>query len=393
MEMSSKRRCLYLAIVLATMLLIGLVYNRLSGSRRNDSFTRKVMDQHSYIRHSETSTQLHYDHRHSSSSRTKILYAATDLWQGQLWQDVLDSSDCPFTCRVVNSTDFHGVEEADVVIFALDYIHDRYPSMNQQARQQQYWFVMSYESSAYSFNHFPANMDGKFNGVMAYRRRSAVYYPWGKTIPLQHHATLGAEINFAENKTKGAFAYISNCDSMDYNRMDVVKKLSKYIDIDIFGKCGNKNPPCENLKKGGNPECEAQMHKPYRFFIAFENSLCKDYITEKFWDRLQSKSLFIPVAMGGLTLEDYTAVAPLDSFLHLYNFTSVDALGIYLNKLVHDNSKYNGYHRWRNHYEIDTKRNMGACDLCKIANRKPKIAVRTDLTTWWNSDSNCRNYP
>ena len=45
-------------------------------------------------------------------------------------------------------------------------------------------------------------------------------------------------------------------------------------------KCGPAN--------GGesNSECDAMIEENYKFFLAFENSLCTDYVTEKFFRTL-----------------------------------------------------------------------------------------------------------
>ncbi len=78
-----------------------------------------------------------------------------------------------------------------------------------------------------------------------------------------------------------------------------MKELQKYIDVDIFGKCGQ-------LKCSKDKKCYEMIAKNYKFYLAFENSvsfliilllsifsflyylvfpqqLCKDYVTEKFY--------------------------------------------------------------------------------------------------------------
>ena len=60
------------------------------------------------------------------------------------------------------------------------------------------------------------------------------------------------------------------------------------------------------------------VSKKYKFYLAFENSNCVDYITEKFWDSLKHKLL--PIVMGA-RVEDYEAVAPPNSFLHVDSFS------------------------------------------------------------------------
>ena len=42
--------------------------------------------------------------------------------------------------------------------------------------------------------------------------------------------------------------------------------------------CGNKKCPRNKAK-----QCFQMLNKEYKFYLAFENSNCRDYITEKFF--------------------------------------------------------------------------------------------------------------
>ena len=85
---------------------------------------------------------------------------------------------------------------------------------------------------------------------------------------------------------------VSNCDSDTSNRMEFVKALKAALTnltIDIYGKCSENG---QRLTK----ETEVTLLQEYKFYLAFENSLCKDYITEKFFKALEAN--IIPIARG-----------------------------------------------------------------------------------------------
>lgn len=95
-------------------------------------------------------------------------------------------------------------------------------------------------------------------------------------------------------KKKDATWVVSNCNSK--HRQNLVAKLQKYIDIDIYGECGTlkcdkKSRDCTNLES------------KYRFYFAFENCLCVDYITEKVFKVLTF--FVIPVVFNGADMKRF----------------------------------------------------------------------------------------
>lgn len=57
-----------------------------------------------------------------------------------------------------------------------------------------------------------------------------------------------------------------------------VRELQKYVSVDVYGSCG----PLKCGQTFLDTHCYQQVLAPnYKFYLAFENSLCQDYITEK----------------------------------------------------------------------------------------------------------------
>ena len=78
-----------------------------------------------------------------------------------------------------------------------------------------------------------------------------------------------------ENR-KLVFWLVSHC-STGIKREGYAQKLKQFIDVDIYGKCSGN----ECSKKGN--DCFQNLSMQYMFYLAFENSICDDYATEKFF--------------------------------------------------------------------------------------------------------------
>jgi glycoprotein 3-alpha-L-fucosyltransferase len=71
--------------------------------------------------------------------------------------------------------------------------------------------------------------------------------------------------------------FVSNCGARN-RRLQYAHELQKHIPVDIYGSCGTKKCPRSTANK-----CFDMLDRDYKFYLAFENSNCKDYITEKFF--------------------------------------------------------------------------------------------------------------
>eukprot|EP00957_Ditylum_brightwellii_P103230 7868167-Ditylum_brightwellii.AAC.1 len=50
---------------------------------------------------------------------------------------------------------------------------------------------------------------------------------------------------------------------------------------DIYGKCTGETTGCGRDRKSEDKHCVDEVMKSYKFYLAFENTRCKDYISEK----------------------------------------------------------------------------------------------------------------
>nr|KAG5699904.1 hypothetical protein BaRGS_018203 [Batillaria attramentaria] len=82
---------------------------------------------------------------------------------------------------------------------------------------------------------------------------------------------------------------------------------------------------------------DADLVYPYGFYLAFENNLCKDYVTEKFFKIFKRNTDTIPVVRGGA---DYKKYFPPGTFINTADFKSPKQLAGYLKKLESDPLAY-----------------------------------------------------
>ena len=61
-------------------------------------------------------------------------------------------------------------------------------------------------------------------------------------------------------------------------RLQYAQELGQYIGVDIFGACGTMK-----CSRSQSENCFDLLKTKYKFYLAFENSNCQDYITEKFF--------------------------------------------------------------------------------------------------------------
>ena len=159
---------------------------------------------------------------------------------GLLLSEMLNFETCQYSNCVfrhsLNNTNY--AQQADVLIFGPNYeqITLQVPA---EVRQRQLWFVFSMESPAFSHNRFNKIINS-FNGSMTYSRDSIpAQFPYGFMKQKADNTSEGG-VDYAKHKTKGAYAYVSNCDSHHCNRLEAMRHLLAYVNGDIFGSCTNQ---------------------------------------------------------------------------------------------------------------------------------------------------------
>ena len=167
-----------------------------------------------------------------------------------------------------------------------------------------------------------------------------------------------------------------------------MKELMKYIPVDIIGDCSNDDLKCRRL----SPECNELLNN-YKFYLSFENSLCKDYVSDHAFEMFKNELLVIPIVMGGA---NYSKVAPPRSFIDVNDFVSTKQLADYLIYLDENDFEYWQYFWWREWYELADLRvgtAVAMCQLCEQLHHDRDHSSYDEFGQWWIEGGHCDEYP
>lgn len=289
------------------------------------------------------------------------------------------ASGCPTKCFITN--DRRRLASSDAIVF-----HVRNLDMNDlptRRSESQKWVFWSMEPPPYSvfagFNY----MHDMFNWTMSYRHDSDVYEPYAKLVPRNEtKAPKKDHRALWKSKQKQAVWMVSHCDT-DSKREEFVRELKKHIEVDVYGACGDRVCP-----KSRGSACYDDFEQTYFYILAFENSVCKDYVTEKFFSAL--KYDMVPVVFGGA---NYSQIGPVQSYVDALAFRSPRELAEHLIVLSRNYTAYTSYFEWKERQRVVA----WDADFCELCSRLHSAHFRetssySDMRAWWEHQGRCRTW-
>ncbi|KAK5986812.1 Fucosyl transferase [Trichostrongylus colubriformis] len=288
-------------------------------------------------------------------------------------------NNCPYKCHVINRRELKLFQQnaSAYVIHGRDMIITDLPPTT----QDQLKVLMLMESPHHTGSAIYKIPRNYFNATMTYRRDSRYFYPYGQFVTLAPHdeekkgvvvpqqKILGA----LKKKTRGSLVFVSNCNTPS-KRESLIKELAHHTEITVRGGCeGRLSYGNDTRGFACTRDCDDDaLIATHRFYISFENSLCNDYITEKFYSRISQ--LLVPVVVKRRIYE--AADIPPGSFVALDDFNSIKELGNYLNFLRKNDTEYLRYFEWIKHYRLpSTYKSNALCKLCEDIHRKEAFVV------------------
>lgn len=257
----------------------------------------------------QNETEIKYILLWTTESATPFVY----LGKGQ---SVFKEKNCTWTnCYVTSDRNYLGYyTEFDVIVFngpqlASVKLFNDIPTRRSELQK----YVYANIEAAANYPIPPNTWNGFFNWTWTYKLDSDAIWGYIAVRNATQHV-IGPSINMhwisledmdpitdelkekLKTKNKAAAWFNSNCNTLSLREEYVSKiqeQLLKYdLQIDIYGSCGEYKCPKDNMDK-----CLQIMEKHYFFFLAFENALSEDYVTEKIVNALNHNT--VPIVFGG----------------------------------------------------------------------------------------------
>ena len=218
------------------------------------------------------------------TKKSILVLVYTPFWGEEEWFDI--TGDCSLNGTRKTSCKRDKLEltydkqrflESEFLLFhAMDMPSlDHLKKINKDKPFSQLWIYNTMESPNLTPDTTPLN--GMFDLTNTYRSDSDFWIPYGRYTEIAFANS--PQQDFSVGKDKLVSWIVSNC--RPQLRASFVRELQKHIAVDVYGKCsgefGPYRPACQRLQACIN------INKQYKFYLSIENSLCEDYITEKYW--------------------------------------------------------------------------------------------------------------
>ena len=288
-------------------------------------------------------------------------------WAQQIWWYLPDTSivQCgDLKCHYTHDKSLYDKSDGVLFFFAMRRLRmdgvSWQSSLPSYRRPEQYW--IAHFQGPPSYNNFKNinQMNNIFNLSGSYHHKADVRTPYGYCEQFAGSEKLRA--NNAKRKKGLVSWFVSHCNTQN-GREHFAMELKKYINVRIYGGCkqfGDRNV-CSNKMADRNCDDARQVMNSHKFYLAFENTNCVDYVTEKVYKILETGMSTVPIIMSGVS--NLKTILPPKSYIDVNSFSSAKELAEYLLKLDKNDRLYNEYFKWRSTHRCIL--NFLPCSFCR----------------------------
>ena len=304
------------------------------------------------------------NNQNDNKTRTReflVLWYNTESWIRKRFIEDDPMSRCKYNnCYSTANRSFISESAAVVYCISCPGMPKIPPVLKAMLPVKQTWIFFSLESPINIPKHDKSYKNiqwhNAMNWSMTYRLDSDIHFPYSvlkhRTVPRTRNYTA-----IFQRKTKTAAWIVSHCRTESKREVFVDEMRKHGLDIDVYGACG----------KSLTEDPEQLINRDYKFYLGFENSLCKDYITEKFFKYFNFDT--IVVVRGGA---DYSYLLPNDTFIDTSKFKTIKELVGFLMKVSSSEELYTNYMQNKEKYIADLGRVNPFCVMCEKLNNIDK---------------------
>eukprot|EP00940_MAST-03C_sp_MAST-3C-sp2_P002285 g2285.t1 len=345
-------------------------------------------------------------------------------WSGPSWQGDWIYRSCEYS-SCWNTVDRAELPRSDVVWFNCAYLPNAtdYPTFLKDDPQRPKTVFSCFESPLFvharcvldrRHTHFDWMMTQNFDGdVSAAWQFSDTSFRGGGVKGLLNYGKTRRHLTLPIKRERGAFIswMVSNCKTPS-RREVFVRDLRRHVEVDVFGsepcllddddddvRVSLKDECPNDSRSRPDDACVDKIMQRYHFYLALENSICRDYVTEKFWNALRRS--IVPVVFAGDWYDDLIPKG-YKVFVRASDFPSTQALAEYLRQVRNDEQLYREYFRWREvpvdelpkeFRERIVDAEMPWCSLCRKIHEEALTTtendVPRDVSVWYGPDRLC----
>lgn len=257
------------------------------------------------------------------------------LFYNTPWGQPLDFPRDDIPEEFVLTTDRRFLDDAIAVVFHLPSLRPS-PIISRRLgkRNGQLWVAWSMEcESHYPYMDNPLFMN-RFDLKMTYRLDSDVPCPY---VEYGFKDLLRGAV-----RDKGTGNIVNSFISSRFNksgRFEFLLKLMSVLDVHSYGKLLQNRV----LENDSGRRSKMDTISKYKFTLAFENAVARDYVTEKFYDPLIAGS--VPVYLGAPNIAEF---APGERcFIDTSEWESPESLARYLLEVSRSEEAYQSYFDWK----------------------------------------------
>ncbi|XP_060068150.1 alpha-(1,3)-fucosyltransferase C-like isoform X2 [Ylistrum balloti] len=377
MKWSSSNACRLVSLIALTALYLGVITSYTWICEKHNCFgsfsptfipTFKPVDESSTISYN---ADLNVNNSYSvKDSQIRIHFFNPPPWTGS---DTFKK--CAHKCSISFGRNYKDYSSSKFVIFDGS---NTLPKTPPPKPAGQVWIYHGMEPPFLQANL--QNWNRMINWTFSYRRDAEFTHVYGTMLFKEVKDTVRVRLKSKWEDKSGGNAWFVSHKNVPSKRAKFAKALSNTTNVDIFSRTGPKKCPTDTIK-----DCNKLLSDKYKFYLAFENELCRDYVTEKCFKIYASQADVIPVVRGA---PDYSLFAPPHSYIDTSEFNDISSLGTFQLKLGNNRTAFEDYFQWRKYYYNEPTGDRAFCQLCAQAHRVPlRYRLYDNLKIWIHGDS------